>query len=113
MNILLLQNIIECKYIDIYYNWKIWNKAFVASKNHLYSTNFYYINEFMRNWYYISKNFIKWNEEYYRIKKSSNNNQSYKFRTLLTIRLFKKLINKIFINTSYIYLSRIIFLVSY
>lgn len=55
---------------------------------------------------------MKWNEEYYRIKKN-NNNQSYKFRTLLTIRLFKKLINKIFINTSYIYLSRIIFLVSY
>lgn len=67
----------------------------------------------MRNCYYISKNFIKWNEEYYRIKKNNNNNQSYKFRTLLTIRLFKKLINKIFINTSYTYLSRIIFLVSY
>lgn len=55
MNILLLQNIIECKYIDIYYNWKIWNKAFVASKNHLYSTNFYYINEFTQLILYFEK----------------------------------------------------------
>lgn len=33
---------------------------------------------------------MKWNEEYYRIQKKN------KFRTFLTICLFKKLINKIF-----------------
>lgn len=78
---------------------------FVASisKNHLYSTDFYYINEFVlfcaifidSVLQKMSKIFMKWNEEY-RIQKKKKNNQSYniiyKFTIFLTIRLLKKLI---------------------